>query len=243
MRRAAFACLLAALLLAGCDKRTLEWSYSPAGPEAVRTARTVALVQEYGWSRGARSQHGELVGLLADELMARGYRVVVLHEPLPPPGPAASGPAGSPSSQPAFQPPYRLIAVPDTAARYAAAKEAQADLLLELHTRSHDVVHGTAFSGPFVHTRFYVTVTTTYQQATLRVSNPRDQSLLAMITVRYEDSCDEAATVAADLCMGLDFVRKDVAARQVTLKGSPGNVKIIRPQTQPAGATEKGARE
>jgi len=240
----AAACLLAAGLLAGCDKRALNWSYSPGGPEMVQPGRSLALVQEYGWQRGLHQQLGEVVSCLAGELMARGYRVVVLHEPLPSPmGQATSGPATSPSGQPAAPAPPRLLATHDILARYAAAQEVQADLLVELHARMLEEVNTTSYGygGPFFRVRYYTTVSTSIQQATLRLSNPRDRTLVGTVTVRYDDTCDEPSTVAADLGMGLDFIRKGVPPQAVTLKGSPGSVKVIREPTPPAGGPARDA--
>ena len=95
------------------------------------------------------------------------------------------------------------------------------------------------FGGPFVRVRHYTTVSTSIQQATLRLSNPRDRTLVATVTVRYDDTCDEPSTVAADLGMGLDFIRREIPPQQVTLKGPPGSVKVIRAQTPPAGNAQK----
>jgi hypothetical protein len=235
----------------------------------------------------------EIAGALAEELMKKGYSVVYLHEPplaavsVAPPAapwtqpaggaiPASSQPAGGAipaSTQPAGEPtgaPVRIVVAPpslagDLSARYAAAREARADILLEVTARVEtrvDVYDAGGSYGPYIGYRrygrhgpywgywghgyygreVYVREWRSISRATLRVSNPRDRTLLATVTVQYASPTDDPADVAKDLCLGLDFIRQGWPAQRVTLKGPPENVQIQPPVRPPPATTQPASQ-
>jgi hypothetical protein len=218
---------LAAALAAGCDRRNLAWSYAPEGPQRLAAARSAALVQEPD-SPGGRLP--ELVSALAGELMRKGWSITLLREAWPPPaiyrGPVVYAPA-----------PPTAAAIPllpgDLLARYAAAREVRAELLLELSVETSTDAQVFMVSGPFVHHRVIVREKRYIRQATLRISSPREQRLLAAVSVEYDDPAGSIAAVARDLCLGLDFVRQAWPPQSVTLKGPTGDVRIIAPVPAP----------
>jgi hypothetical protein len=251
------ACVLAAGLLAGCDSRSLSWSYLPDAPALVQPGRPVALVGEYDDYRGPGRIVADLTNSLASDLMTRGYRVSVLaggppavvlmpaqpQPPAPPAPPQPPQPPMPPAPPLPPQPPQPPTAAPPAGpgpspfaqARYAAARDINAAFLLELHVSITEEVYVNEGGGPYRHRWRTVTVTPLVPHATLRISRPQDQTLVGSVTVRYDDPTGDPAKVAADLCMGLDFIRQGAPPQQVILKGSGGDVtvKVVKAAPNP----------
>jgi hypothetical protein len=223
----------------------------PGAAALVQPGQSVALVGEYGDYRGPYRFTADLTNALAGDMMTRGYRVSVLAggpppgavlvvpAPPPQPAPAPGQPPQPPPSMPSPEPATQAYATPppppDAQARYAAARQAHAALLMELHVSITEEVNVRDYGGPYRPHMRQVVVTPLVPTATLRISRPDDQTLVAAVTVRYDESTSDPAKVAADLCTGLDFIRQGAPPQQVVLKGSGGDqtVQVIR--TPPAG--------
>lgn len=220
-------CMLAAGLAGGCsDRRTLSWTYATDTPHRIESAGRVAVVQESPgrYPAGMRTIAEEMSTALAAELIGRGLRVTMLRDPTG--GPAQTQPAAT--SGPAAPPPPnspRPVMPADLVARYTAARQAQADLLLELSAAALEKLSVSAFSIPFAQERVSMSGRTLIQQASLRVSDPATQTLIATVTVQYDDPHDGLTDVCKDLCLGLDCIRKGMKAQNLLLKGPPGKVK------------------
>jgi hypothetical protein len=272
--RPAFWAILAASAAAGCDKRSLAWTYAQGASGVVAEARAAAIVQEPVGPRYQGQESREIAGALGEELMKKGLAVVFLYEPgggavYVASAAPASAPAADPQSQPASPaaaPGAIAVRGGGMLARYSAARQAHADVLLEVEARVHTSVDVYDTGGPYWHygrrgwhgRRGYwgydyyggdarVLEYRSIPSATLRISDPRAHAVLATVTVRYQNASDSPSDVAKDLALGLDLIRDGWSPRTVTLKGKPGKVKIEPPlvraiesrreaETQPAAA-------
>jgi len=224
--------LLAALAAAGCDERTLSWTYASDAPPALAGNRRVALVARIPLTSsvvaGSVNQE-ELVNTFAGELMQMGYRVVVLREePFRVPKAACKEKLTAEAAEKPKATIERSVEIggADMTARYKAAQDANADLLMEVSVQATRQTKSTMWSNPIPFAPAYHTTEwqTKIRQVSVCVSAPASQEALATVTVRYRSPTDKLAHAVEDACLGLRWARDGRAPGRAKLTGRPARV-------------------
>jgi hypothetical protein len=200
------ACCVLVSVGAGCGGRTLTWNYLEGTPDRLANAKRVALVCEVSLAGqmpmlGGTSKE-ELANAIVSELMHRSYQVTVVRENMM----AGLAPSTNASD------------------RSKAVERTGADLLFEFSTQGVQrmVMHMAIFRLPFTPHKTTTEWKTEIRQMTLRISSPKDRSVLGTTTVRFDDPKDKLNEAVKDLCVGLDMIRQGRPAGTTELKGPPG---------------------
>ncbi len=67
------------------------------------------------------------------------------------------------------------------------------------------------------------------RQITLRISSPKEGTIIGTSTVRYPSPTDNIEKVIKDVLIGLDMIREGHLSDSVTLMGDPGQIKPSEP--------------
>ncbi len=232
-----------AFLLCGCRDRVLRWSCY--NPDQLKAAKSIVLMDKPISKSGM--PYPALISEVASQLIVQGWRVMILPEEMQLIEssliPAAT--AETKETSPKRRQKQRYFIVPND--NLTRANKAGAELLAELTVHAIFDVNLRTDSSPYWTFGVYrgyryglwgvdggpypllegsnemdISWYWKLRSLSLRLSDVKDGTVLAVISVHYREDKDRFDEAAKDLLMGIEAIRKGQSSGEVKLNTKPG---------------------